>query len=174
MTGVHERAGRPRLYRSPSALHAAELATAVLIGVLVLAIVPGRAQVVGYIFAPLWAAATWRAWRLGVHIRPDGITVAGALLSKRIAWRDIDRFEVRPWLRYPYQGHVVLKDERTSIPILAISSRRPKSERHRRQVQDPVDGLNEALARWRKAHRGSEENNRIVSSAERMDTDGEQ
>jgi hypothetical protein len=152
LIGVNSTQNRSRIYRSVSTTRGAVFVTAVLIGLIALCAVPGRAQVVGYIFTPIWLVGTWRVWRLGVHIEAGGIRVVGSLFSRKVAWKDIDHFEVRPWLRYPYQGHVVLRGGRAPIPILAISAGGRKNELHLRQVQEPIDRLNEALADWRDDH----------------------
>jgi hypothetical protein len=130
--------------------------------VVVLAAVPGPAEAVGYVFAPLWLIATWRGWRLGVHVEADGVKVVGFFASKRVPWNDIDRFELRPWQRYPYVGHVVLSGPRSAIPIAAITTAGGANDRHRRQAQEPIDRLNEALARWRSVNAQSD--SRSVSS----------
>lgn len=151
MIGVSAARNRPRVYRSASAIYGALLATAALAGAIAIAVVPGRGEIVGYIFAPIALAFAWRAWRWGVHIETDGVKVVGSFVSKRVTWEEIDHFDVRPWQRYPYQGHVVLKNGRP-IPIFGISAGRPESERHRRQAQEPIDRLNEALEQWRATH----------------------
>jgi hypothetical protein len=148
--------GHQRVYRSVSTTRGALCATGLLVGLIVLASVPGKAQIVGYIFAPVWTIGTWRTWRVGVHVQDNGVKVVGALVSKRIAWEEIDHFEVRPWLRYPYQGHVILKSGR-AIPILGLGAAgRPKGrdEHHRQQVQGPVDRLNEVLSQSRATSTG--------------------
>lgn len=142
----------PRTYRSISATRGAVFATVLLVVFIIIAVVPGKGQVVGFIFAPLWLIGTWRVWHLGVEVEDDGVKVVGVLISKRIAWGEIDHFEVRPWQRYPYQGHVVMKNGRV-IPILGIGAAgRPKrrDEIHRLQVQEPIDRLNGVLADWNK------------------------
>ncbi len=156
MTRARDAKNHPDVYRSVSTTRAAVFATAGLVGFIVIAALPGRGEIVGYIFAPVFFLVATRWWRLGVHVETHGVKVVGSLLSKRIAWEEIDRFEVRPWLRYPYQGYVVLTGGR-AVPILGIGAAgRPKSkdQRHRRQAQEPIDRLNEALAQWREASSG--------------------
>lgn len=145
-----------RVYRSTTTVHGAVFATIVLVGLIVLAAVPGRGQIAGYIFAPLWLIVTWRAWRWGVAIEDGGVKVIGSLISRRFSWDEIDHFAVKPWQRYPYQGHVIMKNGR-AVPIFGIGAAgRPKrrDEHHRLQVQEPIDRLNELLAGWRQAHEG--------------------
>jgi hypothetical protein len=125
--------------------------TAFFVGAVVVAVVPGKGQLVGYIFAPLFAVMTWRAWTLGVHVEADGIKVVGSILTKRVPWGDIDHFEVRPWLRYPYQGHVIFRGDRSPMPILAIGGGGTGSDETRRQrAQKLIDPLNELLEEWRR------------------------
>jgi hypothetical protein len=140
------------LYRAESTTRAAAFTTAVLVGLIVLAVVPGRAEIAGYIFAPLWLVATWRAWRLGVHVEADGVRVVGFLGSKRVAWEDVDHFEVRPWGKYPYVGYIVLTGARMPVTIVGITTAGGKTDRHRLQAQVPIDRLNGALAEWREAN----------------------
>jgi fatty acid desaturase len=78
-------------------MRGAVFATVVLVAFIILAAVPGKGQVVGYIFAPLWLIGTWRVWHLGVAVEDDGVKVIGVLVSKKIAWEEIDHFEVRSW-----------------------------------------------------------------------------
>lgn len=138
--------------RSVSTRRAAASATVVLVGLVVLAAVPGRAEIEGYVFAPLWLIVTWRAWRLGVHVEHDGVKIVNFVVSKRVAWGDIDHFELRPWGNYPYRGYVILDGGHEPIPLVGIGAPRPKNERHRRQAQAPIDRLNNALAGWREAY----------------------
>jgi hypothetical protein len=89
-----------------------------------------------------------------VRSSATSVKVVGSPFSKRIRWEELERFEVRPWQRYPYQGCVVLLSGH-AIPILGIGAAgRPRSrdQRHRWQVQKPIDHLNEVLANWRETH----------------------
>lgn len=137
-------------------MRAVWLTAAFLLPAIVIAAVPGRAQVAGYIFAPLSAICVWRFWNLGVHVEDNGVLVVSPILSRRVPWAEIDCFEVRPWLQYPYPGYVVLQGDRAPIPIMAIGAGRPENERHRLQAQEPIDRLNEALAEWRRSGEVSE------------------
>ncbi|HZE04156.1 MAG TPA: hypothetical protein VE127_02965 [Solirubrobacteraceae bacterium] len=125
--------------------------TACLVGTLAIAVVPGKGQIVGYIFAPLAAVCTWRVWNLGVHVEANGIKVVGSLVSRRVAWEEIDCFDVQPWLRNPFQGYVVLRGSGSPIPILAISGGGMGSDEARRlRAQTLIDALNELLEEWRR------------------------
>lgn len=150
MAWLKTRRAGARVYRSASATRGAVFSTVVLVGLVALALVPGRGEVVGYVFAPLWLIWTWRSWQVGVHVETGGVKVVGALASRRIAWEEIDCFDVRPWLRYPYTGYVVLTGARRPIPVMGITTAGGESERHRGQAQEPIDHLNEALAEWRR------------------------
>jgi hypothetical protein len=151
--GITYKSRRPHpVYRSVATLHGAWSATVVLIGVIILAAIPGREQIAGCVLAPLWLLATWRAWRMGVYLEAGGVKVVGALISRRLAWEEVERFEVRAWHRYPYTGYVVLRDARPAIPLKAITTGGGKNERHQHQAQAPIDQLNEALAAWKQAN----------------------
>lgn len=140
-------------------MYVTAFAAALTCGSVALAIVPGRAQPVGYIFAPLCALLTWRLWMLGAHVEPAGVKVVGYLFSKRTPWEEIDRFEVQPFQNYPYAGHIILRngDERL-IPGLEVG--RPKTERGRQKVQQKVDELNRELADWHCGKLGNAEGDR--------------
>jgi Bacterial PH domain len=109
-------------------------------------------EVAGYVWAPLFALGAWRMSRLGAHVDDAGVKVVGFLTSRRIAWPDIDHFEVSPAGRYPYVGQVVRTSGRPSVTIMGISTPRGKTEKHRLEAQAPIDGLNDELANWRARH----------------------
>lgn len=118
----------------------------------VLAIVPWAAQDVGFVFAPLCLVLTWRFWIWGVHIEPNGPKVCGLVVTRHVAWADVDRFAVLPAGRYPYVGQLIRKGHQPPIVILAISSSGGETEGARGRAQGPVDQLNEILTEWRQAH----------------------
>lgn len=139
-----------RVFRSVATMRAAVLGTAIAIGCVVLAVVPGRAQIAGFVFAPLFLLMTWRVWNAGIHVESDGVKIVTVFLSRRVRWQDIDHFAVMPFGRYPYVGHVVLLDGRKLGTFgLATSSRR--TEANRLRVQWPIDQLNRILAEQRPA-----------------------
>ena len=100
----------------------------------------------GWIFGPCFAVLAWRQWNLGAHVGERGVKLVSYLLSTRVPWRDIDRFEVRPWYRYPCIGHLVKCNGR-ALPITGIGA----SRRHRGAAQAVVDELNDALRERRLA-----------------------
>ena len=140
---------RPRVYRTGGAFAGAVLMTAITAATVVLALVPGRAEAVGYVFAPLCAIATWRAWNWGVHVGTNGVKVCAQFFAKHIAWADIDRFALLPAGRYAFVGHVVRKDGHRPVMILAINA-------DARRAQEPIDLLNQALDEWRREHAQAE------------------
>ena len=91
----------------------------------------------------------WRAWVDGIHVDTDGVTVAGFLVSRRVAWNDIDHFAVLPLGDYPWVGHMVLRDGRKLGTYGIGAPGRPQRDRYRLQVQEPVDERNAALEQWR-------------------------
>jgi hypothetical protein len=130
------------------------IATAIMIGLVVVAVVSGKGQIVGLIFGVPWLLLTLRAWSTGVHVDANGVKVVGFLLSKRVAWDSIDHFAVSPAGSSPYVGHIIRRDGRPPMPIVGLASAgRPKSklERFRLQAQEPVDELNRVLGDWRDA-----------------------
>lgn len=98
--------------------------------------------------APLFLLMTWRIWVTGIHVEASGIKVVGFLLSRRFSWQEIDHFAVLPLGGYPYVGHVVLRSGRQvgTYGIGAPGRPQSKAEQFRRQVQGPVDELNQLLA----------------------------
>lgn len=137
-----------RVYRSISTVRAATGCSVATIGFCVLAAVPGSSQGLGFVLAPLCLLMAWRAWAAGIHVTADGIKVVGFLLSRRFRWEEIDHFAVMPLGGYPYVGHVVLRDGRHvgTYGIGAPGRPKAKAEQFRRQVQRPVDELNQILA----------------------------
>jgi len=127
-------------------VYGALIATAATVGLVALALIPGRAQVAGYVGAPLWALATWRAWHLGLQVEGAGVKVSGFIFSRRVPWSDIDHGTIMPSGSYPYVAHLVRKHGRAPIVITGISGPRGKTEPHRLEVQRPVDELNALLA----------------------------
>jgi hypothetical protein len=121
----------------------------VLLGTVVIAFLPSRIHVAGYITAPVMAIVAWRCWTAGIHIEAAGVKVVGILLSKRFSWGEIDHFAVLPFGTNPYVGHCILRSGR-SVPCLGISAAaNPETERRRRQVEKPIDKLNRTLEAWR-------------------------
>jgi hypothetical protein len=146
-----------RVYRSIATIRAAIGCSAATIGFCVLAALPGDSRGLGFVLAPLLLIMSYRAWTAGIHVEADGVKVVGFLLSRRFRWDEIDHFEVLPLGRYPYVGHVVLRDG-TRVGTYGIGApARPKSkaEQFRLQVQRPVDELNQVLADRRGTGRNS-------------------
>jgi hypothetical protein len=139
-----------RLYRSVSTVRAAVGLTAVVIVFGALAVVgPERGRVAGGIAAAILLLAAWRVWIAGIRTEQRGIKIVAFLVTRRVAWDDIDHFAVLPLGQWPWVGHAVLRDGHR-LPCLAISAAaRPRSERRRLQVQGPVDALNAQLAKAR-------------------------
>lgn len=79
-----------------STVRGAALGTAVAIGCIALAVVPGKAQLAGVILAPVMLLLTWRSWSTGIRVDDKGVKVVTTLLSKRFPWSYVDHFEVRP------------------------------------------------------------------------------
>lgn len=140
------------VYRTVSSLRAAWLTTAGAAGDLVLAAVPGKAEIVGIISAPILLLMTWRFWICGARVEENGVKVCDWWSTKRIAWADIDKFTLEPSGGYPYVGRILRKDRHRPVVIVGISTGRRKTEKHRLQAQAPIDLLNEALQSWRGAH----------------------
>ncbi len=135
-----------------SALRGALLGTVITAAFIAVAAVPGKGQIVGFIFAPSIGYLTWRAWRIGVRVRDDGVIVGGFLWAKRVPWTDIERFTAEPSGGYPYVGRIVRNGGHRPIVIAGFDSGRKATDKHRRQVQAPIDQLNAVLERWRADH----------------------
>jgi len=144
----HGGRARSHVYRTIGTVHAAVASSVMTLGWVVLALIPGRAEIAGYVCAPLFAAWTWPAWRMGVRVDTEGVKVTGYLVTKRVYWRDVERFAVLPAGPYPYVGHLIRTGGRRPIVIMGISTGRGKTEKHRLEAQRPIDELNEQLVRW--------------------------
>ena len=107
-----------RVYRTRDAVYGALIATVGEIVLVVLAIVPGRAEVAGCVFAPLWGRVTWRSWQLGVHVEEAGVKVSGSLFSQRVAWSDIDHFAVMPGDQDAFAANLGAVGERAAVRAL--------------------------------------------------------
>jgi hypothetical protein len=143
---------RDGVYRAKSAVRAAGLMTAGAAGVIALAVAPSKAQVVGYVFAPVTVWMAWRFWLCGVHVESNGVRIYGWLRTQRVPWADIDRFTVEPAAPYPYVGRLIRKDGRRPIVLVGTGTGRFENEKNRREAQAPVDLLNERLQEWRRLH----------------------
>lgn len=110
---------------------------------IVLAVLPGRSEVAAIVWAPIWVVGTWRAWRRGVHIDANGVTVVAFLASKRIAWTDIERFALMPAGRYPNVGYVVRTHGKPPVRAMGIIGPRDNPE----EAQRNIDALNDELAK---------------------------
>ncbi len=146
---------KPRRYRARGVWRAGLLADVTCVCFAVLAVVgSGRAHVAGGVAAALFFAWSFPAWRAGLYVYADGVKVCGIVLSKRVPWSDIERFEVRAAGNWPYVGFIVRRGGRRPISIAALSTPGwPKSrfETFRARVQGPVDELNQLLAQWQEA-----------------------
>jgi len=144
-----------RVYRSVSTGRWAAGTSVAAVGFCVLAVLPGKVHVAGFIGAPLFLLMAWRAWTAGIHVEADGVKIVGFLASRRVRWGDVDHFAVLPLGNYPFVGHVVLRDGRQfgTYGISAAARPKSKAEQFRLQVQGPVDELNEVLGEQRGAGR---------------------
>jgi hypothetical protein len=143
---------RRRVFRASGTTWAALGLIAGTAGCVVLAVVPGKGQVVGAVLAVVFLLSAWRMWNAGIQVDADGVKVVTFLGgSRRVAWEDIDHFAVLPLRRYPYVGHVVLRDGRT-LATFGLSTDLEKTERNRLEIQRPIDELNETLADWRQTN----------------------
>jgi hypothetical protein len=100
------------------------------------------------VIAAIVLLMAWRMWHTGIQVRTEGVRVVTLLLSRRVAWEDIDHFAVLPLGRYPYVGFVVLRSGR-KFGTFGLSTSTWAGEQGRANIQRPVDALNKALADWR-------------------------
>jgi Bacterial PH domain len=123
-------------------VRAAVIATAVTAACVVIAVfVPGKADIAGIVWAPVWAVGSWRAWHRGLRVGDSGVTVVGLLVSRRIAWSDIEEFALLPAGRYPIVGHVVRTRGRAAVPIMGIIGSRGRPQTAQRQIDELNDQL---------------------------------
>lgn len=142
---------RGRLYRSPGTAYTA---IATFVGTIVCAvegIQPGKGRWVLVIGAVTLGLMSWREWTGGIRTRPDGVKVIGMLVSKRIPWREIDHFAVLPMGRYPWVGHVVLRDGRQIGSVALSLAGPPSTEKRISRLQGKIDELNQALEQSRRS-----------------------
>lgn len=120
---------------------------------IVLACLGGRVAVSGYVFAPLCTLMTLRAGLRGIRIDDRGVVASGWLVSKRVPWENIDRFELRPIGRTPYVAHVIRTGGGPPIGVLAIygSAAEPSLD----AAQRVIDDLNRELRRHDAAPRSA-------------------
>jgi len=118
-----------------------------VIGLLVL-VLSRHAQVLGVLLLVIGIVMMWRGYNLEVHIRSDGVKVQHWIGSHTLSWDEIDRFDVSPFEKYPYVGHVILKNGKEVIS-LGLSTPHKKNASY---VQVPVAELNALLDERRHAH----------------------
>jgi hypothetical protein len=88
------------------------------------------------------ALLVWDAQR-GVHIRPDGIRSVGPKGSRFVAWSEIDRFDIAPYVA----GTIaVFADRSDGDPIALADTARWRYQRGAvEELRDELDGFR---ARW--------------------------
>jgi hypothetical protein len=101
-----------------------------------------RAPLVGSVFAVLALLLAWRIFSAGVYLDTDAVKVVGFIRSWRVAWPDVERFDLRREGRRNV-AVLVRTREHLPVPILALSGGSG--------VQRWVDELNERLTEWRSA-----------------------
>jgi len=142
-----------RVYRSVGTARWAGWLSVATIGFAAVGAIPGPAQIFSGICAIAMAILTWRYWNVGVHVEVDGLKLVRILGSTRVPWNAIDRFEVMPRGIYPYTGHLLRTDGQRPEPVFGLGApARPESrlDEFRRQVEAPVDELNQVLAARRR------------------------
>lgn len=82
---------------------------------------------------------------VGIRVGSEGVKIATLFLTKSVTWPQVDHFAVLPIGRYPYVGHVVLRDGR-KLGTFGLATSVRKSERNRLQIQRQVDQLTKILA----------------------------
>jgi hypothetical protein len=112
---------------------------------------PGLAAVL----AVLFGACTANTWRQGLYTDPTGVRIVlpGRLKARRIAWSDIDRFEVRSGAG---QSPVTLIRAPDHEPVAVPTFPRPRKpvppnwKKYHAKVQGQVDELNQLLAQYQR------------------------
>lgn len=142
--------GRGDVYRSSETGWAAVGSLAVGIVFAVVAASGGRGAVVAGVGAVLLLLVAWRMSIAGIQVRRDGVRVGTAFSSKSVSWQDIDHFAVLPLGRFPYVGHVVLRDGRT-LATFGLSTNARRSDSNRLRIQRTIDQLNRLLVARRQS-----------------------
>ncbi len=106
---------------------------------------PG-AQVFSWVAAVVFAAACVRALLVGVCIRDEGVRIRGVLLTRTLKWSEIESFSFGPLGIFPAVGIVHVKAGRP-VPITAIAVGRVATRVARRQAEELIAELNDALRR---------------------------
>jgi hypothetical protein len=140
-----------RVYRSAGTLRTAILVTAGVPVFTVIAFEVRGGLVVGLVLAALLALFAWRCWQWGISASANEVRVVTLFVTRTVRWDEIESFYVAPLSNYPFAAYVLLRDGRKLVSA-GISTARPDTDGHRRQVQGPVDELNAMLKQWREAH----------------------
>src|SRR3954471_16457601 len=54
--------------------------------------------------ALLLLALAWRTFRIGIAVGADGVVVRNVLRDRRLAWEEVERFELGDWWGFPIGG----------------------------------------------------------------------
>jgi hypothetical protein len=111
---------RRRLYQTSGTRNAGIGGVVATVVILVWALNSGRVEV--GVFAAFMALLTWRVANGGFHVGDDDVRLSGFVFSRRMSWADVDRFETKPFGRYPLAAYVVLRDGRQFTSVLVASS----------------------------------------------------
>ena len=119
------------------------------VGLIVLAALPGKGEVAGFVLVGPMAYLAWRAWVFGVRIGDAGVVIGGFLSSRRVGWAEIERFTCESAGPYPFVGRLIRKGGERPIVLVGIDAGRRSTEKSRADVQAKIDLLNAELARRR-------------------------
>jgi hypothetical protein len=120
----------------------------VFLGFAISAVASKHNRAAGAIVALVAACSCIRLWRSGARVEPDAVVIVGYLMSRRVPWSDIERFEVRPNGQWPYAGFLIRRSSSRPLLISALAAAgRPKSklDDRRQAVQGSIDELNKVL-----------------------------
>jgi hypothetical protein len=137
-------AAATRVYRANSALRASILATLAIPGFVIAGLLASGVIVVCFAFAALFVVFAWRCWQWGIKVNADNVQVTNLFGSRSFRWDEIDEFYVAPFWGYPYCA-IVRPKVGQPVPALGISTAKPATKRRLKQVQGPVDELNDLL-----------------------------
>ena len=115
----------------------------------VIAAIPHRGQIAGFIFVGPFAYLAFRQWLFGVRVRDEGIIIGGLLWSRRVSWTEIDHFACESAGPYPFVGRLIPRGGKRPIILVGIDAGRRPTARSRADAQAKVDLLNAELARRR-------------------------
>lgn len=117
--------------------------TALAIAVAVPFIHHGQVECILLVIAALGLVA--RMLLLGVWREAGGVVIVSYLRTRRVEWEEIDHFERRPGVNFPFVGVLVFRGHRAPLPIVALTTNKRSTPENQRKVDGAVELLNQWL-----------------------------